>query len=163
MNTAKETTPVVSAITDAVEVTINTTSKPKDRESPAKGRKQREQVPRERDSKDLIKETPPTLLKEASACEKPISCSKDENKQKEAAIANIGPNKDTLAFTQREDKKNQKKDKIEYKSPSPPNSTAAGEDIAGDSNLFAPVSQLVPDNSAHNGKSISIYSFYRLN
>lgn len=68
-NTAKEP-PVVSAITDAAEVTI--TSKPKDRESPAKSRKTREPT-RERELKEPApREVAP--LKEAPASDNPEVC-----------------------------------------------------------------------------------------
>ncbi|XP_025830115.1 eukaryotic translation initiation factor 4 gamma 3 isoform X2 [Agrilus planipennis] len=62
--TAKEVTPVVSALTDSEEVTISK-QPPKDRESPAKGRKQL-QVQREQQTKEQ-----PAPPKDAFICEKP--------------------------------------------------------------------------------------------
>lgn len=145
----------MSAIADGVEVTI--TNKPKDRESPAKGRKQRDQAtPREREHKDSVKEVP---TKDVASCEKPISCSKDENKQKDAVVLSIGPSKDTpAAFSQRgDDKKNIKKDKADVK-PSAPSSIPLSEDSTPDSGpavITTPSS--IPENAPGNGEFFFIF------
>lgn len=111
-NTAKET-PIVSAISDGVEVTLPN-KQMKDRESPAKGRKQKEQQAREH--KDSVKDTP--IREKVSDKE---SSNKSDNKSKESLLPNANiaatvtpvtvTNKDNKeVVTHRDDKKNQKKD-----------------------------------------------------
>ncbi|KAF5303054.1 hypothetical protein FQR65_LT08383 [Abscondita terminalis] len=130
-------TPVVSAITDAEEVTINISNKQKDRESPAKGRKPREQVCNVRDT---IKESSP---KEA-LIEKPIS-SRDELKSKDLGLINVGlGNKDALTPNHREEKKTQKKEKLEVIKSS---GTSGCEEGSSESALVISISHSIPDSS----------------
>jgi hypothetical protein len=115
-NTAKET-PIVSANCDAVEVTLPN-KQIKDRESPAKGRKQKEQS---REHKDSVSKD--TQSKEKVSDKESSTNKSDINKTKESLLptANIAStsatpltvtNKDNKeVVTHRgEDKKNQKKD-----------------------------------------------------
>lgn len=112
-NVDKET-PVVSALTDAVEVTISN-KQPKDRESPVKNRKHKEQPPKEQ-HKEFPNEPKETTEKQIVA--------KDETKHKETS-ASIPPvslepaankdNKDISNINQREERKNQRKEKSETK------------------------------------------------
>lgn len=111
-NLDKET-PVVSALIDAVEVTI-ANKQPKDRESPVKNRKHKEQLPKEqqkdpKEPKDtaekhiLLKEE--TKHKEANTSVPPVSLEPAANKD----------NKDISNMCQREERKNQRKEKSEPK------------------------------------------------
>ncbi|XP_044267927.1 eukaryotic translation initiation factor 4 gamma 1-like isoform X4 [Tribolium madens] len=115
-NTAKET-PIVSAICDAVEVTLPN-KQMKDRESPAKGRKQKEQ----QQHKDSVKDTP---IREKVSDKESSNVNKSDNKSKETLLpsASIAPtvsttpvtvtnkdNKEVVTTLHRDDKKNQKKD-----------------------------------------------------
>lgn len=89
-NTAKET-PVVSAISNSAEVTIP--GKPKDRESPAKGRKQRDTpAPSQKESaphKDTPKEPSQPSIKEVSA--PPSDVKPKEDKPKEQSPVALAP------------------------------------------------------------------------
>lgn len=110
----------MSAITDAVEVTI-ANKQPKDRESPVKSRKQREQTPKEQQQpiyKEISKE-PPAVV------EKQVSLSKDEVKHKDIPVnvpqtpASVTSNKDskeTVNLNQKEEGRGkQRKEKGEQK------------------------------------------------
>lgn len=122
-NTAKET-PIVSANCDAVEVTLPN-KQVKDRESPAKGRKQKEQQHREQhiDSGIDIPNRENVSDKESS------NLNKSDNKPKESiintvsvqsvAVASTSKDNIEVVTTHRDEKpKNQKKDsKTETKVP----------------------------------------------
>lgn len=107
-------TPVVSALTDSVEITI-ANKQPKDRESPAKSRKQREQqTPKETSLqhqsqfKDTAKEQPPVVTVKDSVVPQTPVVTKD--------------NKDVTNLNQKEEgRRNQRKEKgggaIEQKVP----------------------------------------------
>lgn len=121
-NTAKET-PIVSANCDAVEVTLP--NKPvKDRESPAKGRKQKEQQNKEH--RDSNKDIP---IRENTSDRESSNLNKSESKPKETIINTVlvqsvtatsaGKDNKEVVTTHRDEKnKNQKKDtKTETKVP----------------------------------------------
>lgn len=97
-NTAKET-PIVSANCDAVEVTLP--NKPvKDRESPAKGRKQKEQQNREH--KDSSKDIP---IRENVSDKESSNLNKNDNKLKETTISTVPVQSVTVAATTSKDNK----------------------------------------------------------
>ncbi|KAK5645721.1 hypothetical protein RI129_004185 [Pyrocoelia pectoralis] len=154
----KETTPVVSAITDAEEVTINTSNKQKDRDSPAKGRtKIREQIaPRE--PKDSVKEAP---LKDI-VNDKPISSF--EIKQNDLPVLNVASSntKDApissssvvASTVLRDDKKVSRKEKVEIKNLPPSSVTATPPEDSSDKTIvISPPSQQISEVSVTNAKS----------
>lgn len=123
-NIDKET-PVVSAITDAVEVTISN-KQLKDRESPVKSRKQREQTPKEQLQPVVITKEPP-LLPQPVVVEKPPVASKEDVKHKENVPQTVasGPvskeSKEVANLNQKdENRRNQRKEKGEQKGGLPP-------------------------------------------
>ena len=144
MLTAKEvTTPVVSAISDAAEVTI---SKPKDKESPVKNRKPKESVPKDnkelpvRDIKELVvKDNKEFVMRDVKEL-KELPLNSQEKFLKEESKVNLEeqqkldeviiiPNKDVKECSnlQKEDKKAQRKDKVEVQKVVNPN---AHENVA---------------------------------
>ncbi|KAJ8913562.1 hypothetical protein NQ315_017113 [Exocentrus adspersus] len=117
-NSAKET-PIVSANCDAVEVTLPNKS-PKDRESPVKGRKQRDQSQSVKEHKDTLRE--PSLSKDADKAAKEL-----EGKLKDTVASNSATNvsapqasvlaKEGSKENAGQEKRGQKKEKVEVKTP----------------------------------------------
>uniref|UniRef100_A0A1Y1NIM6 MI domain-containing protein n=2 Tax=Photinus pyralis TaxID=7054 RepID=A0A1Y1NIM6_PHOPY len=154
---AKETTPVVSAITDAEEVTINTSNKQKDRDSPAKGRTKVREQTTPREFKEPVKEAP---LKDV-VNEKPVGSFREEIKHKDLTVLNVASsNKDapvcssTMPSTViRDDKKVVRKDKTEDKHLLPGSVAATSEDSSDRPIVISPSSQPVSEVPVINAKS----------
>lgn len=165
-NIDKET-PVVSAITDAVEVTISN-KQLKDRESPVKSRKQREQTPKEQ-SQPVVITKEPSLPPQPVVVEKPPVANKEDVKHKENVPQTIatGPvskeNKEVANLNQKdENRRNQRKEKGEQKGAPPPTpspNVAIAQEVPLDNSSSsngssAPQSPApIQDSSAATGKN----------